>query len=174
MNAQSWLSGEHTAILDGEARILLPVGLRNLLNPMREEVTMMASLEPEGCVRIRRVEQWSAYVEELRAQASQSLRHRRVMMLVAATSAQVKIDKQGRLRIPDSMMAKAKIERPTDKSDKSEVVIVGHFDDLCLWASEQWSNFCESAMADFGTDLEWLHCGDASRVDHSVPEDPAA
>ena len=174
MSSQSYLSGEHRAVLDGESRILLPLGLRNLLNPMREEVTLMASLEPEGCICVRRVDQWTNYVEDLRQQAGQTLRHRRVMMLVAATSAQVKIDKQGRLRLPDSMMAKAGIERPTTKSDKSEVVIAGHFDDLRLWASERWSNFCESAMADFGTDLEWLHCGDAVREQHSATEDPAA
>ncbi len=174
MSSQSFLSGEHGAVLDGESRILLPLGLRNLLNPMREEVTLMASLEPEGCICVRRVDQWTAYVDELRKQAGQTLRHRRVMMLVAATSAQVKVDKQGRLRLPDSMMAKAGIERAEGKSEKSEVVIAGHFDDLRLWASDRWSNFCESAMADFGADLEWLHCGDAARVDYPVAEDPAA
>lgn len=174
MSAQSWLSGEHRTVLDAEARILLPLGLRNLLNPLREEVTMMATLEPEGCVCIRRLEQWDAYVQGLRKQAGQTLRHRRVMMLVGATSSQIKIDKQGRLRLPDSLMIKAGIARPSGKDNKTEIVIAGHFDDLQIWASESWEQFCEKALADFGTDLEWLHCGDAAREDGAVADESAA
>ncbi|MFT7486207.1 MAG: MraZ protein [Candidatus Paceibacteria bacterium] len=174
MSSQSWLAGEHRTALDGEARILLPLGLRNLLNPLREEVSLMATLEPEGCICVRRVEQWDAYVQDLRQRAGQTLRARRVMMLVAATSVQIKIDKQGRLRIPDHLMSKAGIERMTDNDDKTEVVVAGHFDDLRLWAVGRWDTFCEQALADFGTDLEWLHCGDAPRDDGPLPEESAA
>lgn len=168
MTPQSWLSGEHRAVLDSEARILLPLALRNTLNPGREEVSLMATLEPEGCIGIRRTDQWDAYVRDLRALAGQSLRHRRLMMILAATSAQVKIDRQGRLRIPDALLAKGGIERAPGKDAKVEVVIAGHFDDLRIWAGARWDAFCEEALRDFGSDLEWLHTGDVVRA--AVPE----
>jgi len=157
MSATSWLAGEHRAVLDAEGRILLPLGLRNTLNPMREEVTLMATLEPEGCVGVRRVDQWDGYVRELRALAGHSQRDRRVMMLVAATSAQVKIDRQGRMRLPDSLLAKAGIDRGSDKADKSEVVIAGFFEDLRVWSAASWDAFCASALVDYARDLDGLH-----------------
>jgi MraZ protein len=159
MTPQSWLSGEHQAVLDPEARVLLPLGLRNLLNPQREEVTLMATLEPEGCVGIRRIDQWDAYVRQLRERAGTTLRARRVMLLLAATSAQVKVDRQGRLRLPDPLMAKAGIERPDDREAKTEVVIAGNFEDLRIWAAPRWEAFCAEALADYGKDLDWLQRG---------------
>ncbi|MFT7671057.1 MAG: MraZ protein [Planctomycetota bacterium] len=157
MSSMSWLAGEHRAVLDSEARILLPLGLRNTLNPLREEVSLMASLEPEGCVCVRRIDQWDAYVQGLRSLAGQSQRDRRVLMFVAATSAQIKIDRQGRLRIPDSLLTKAGIERGDDKSNKAEVVIAGNFEDLQIWAAGRWDEFCSSALDGFAGDLEGLH-----------------
>jgi len=160
VSPQAWLSGEHRTLLDPEARILLPLTLRNTLNPSREEVSLMATLEPEGCIGIRRVDQWDNYIQGLRTLAGQSLRHRRLMMILAATSAQVKIDRQGRLRMPDSLLAKAGIERAADKSSKTEVVIAGHFDQLRIWCSTRWDAFCSEALGVFGADLEWLHQGE--------------
>lgn len=160
MSPRSWLSGEHRTLLDPEGRLLLPLALRNTLNPGGDEVTLMATLEPEGCVGIRRVDQWDDYVGGLRALAGQSLRHRRLMLVLAATSSQVKLDRQGRLRIQDSLLAKAGVERSAERSAKTEVVIAGHFDDLRIWASTRWDEFCLEALRDFGADLEWLHLGD--------------
>lgn len=173
MTPQSWLSGEHRAVLDPEARVLLPLGLRNLLNPQREEVTLMATLEPEGCVGLRRVDQWDAYVRELRERAGPTLRARRVVLLLAATSAQVKVDRQGRLRLPDSLMAKAGIERPDDREEKTEVVIAGNFEDLRIWAASRWEAFCEEALADYGKDLDWLQRGGDEGPQRAPGEDAA-
>jgi MraZ protein len=157
MSSSTWLAGEHRTVLDPEARILLPMGIRNTLNPLREEVTLMSTLEPEGCVGIRRVDQWDGYVRELRGLAGHSQRDRRLMMLVAATSSQVKIDRQGRMRLPDTLLAKAGIERPGERAEKAEVVVTGFFDDLRVWSAERWDTFCERALDDYATDLDGLH-----------------
>jgi division/cell wall cluster transcriptional repressor MraZ len=162
MSSQALFSGEHSTSLDPEGRILLPLGLRNVLNPTREEVTLMASLEPEGCVCVRRVEQWDAYVARLRERAGNTTRHRRLTMLLAATSAPIKLDKQGRLRIPDSIMLKVGIDR--GDGERQGVVIAGHFDDLRIWGAEGWESFCAEALAAYGTDLELLECGEPSET----------
>ena len=158
MSPQTWLSGEHRAQLDPEGRILLPMALRNVLNPAREDISLMATLEPEGCIGIRRVDQWDAYVQDLRSKAGQSLRHRRLTMILAATSTPVKIDRQGRLRIPDSLLSKGGIERG-EADNKVEVVVAGHFEDLRVWSAPRWETFCEEALRDFGSDLDWLCSG---------------
>ena len=57
MSFSPWFVGEHPATLDPEGRLLLPMPLRNVLNPGREDRTLMANLEPEGCIAVREVEQ---------------------------------------------------------------------------------------------------------------------
>lgn len=157
MSNQAWFSGEHATSLDPEGRILLPMGLRNLLNPTREEVTLMANLEPEGCICVRRVEQWDAYVARLRERAANTARHRRLTMILAATSAPIKLDKQGRLRVPDSILQKAGVDRAD--AARQEVVVAGHFDDLRVWSASGWQSFCTSALESFAEDLEFLEGG---------------
>ncbi len=156
MSPQSWLSGEHRTQLDPEGRILLPLAVRNLLNPAQEEIGLMATLEPEGCLGVRRVDQWDAYVGGLRERAGSSLRHRRLSMILAATSSPVKIDRQGRLRVPDALLGRAGIERSSDKEAKTEVVVAGHFEDLRVWSAPRWEAFCEEALRDYGADLDSL------------------
>ena len=154
MSPLAWFSGEHPTALDAEGRILLPVGLRNLLNPGREDVTLMASLEPEGCLCVRRVEQWDAYVQRLRERAGNGTRDRRLTMILAATSAPMKLDRQGRMRIPDALLERAGV--PREGAERREVVVAGHFDDLRVWSSERWQAFSSEAVAAFGADLHLL------------------
>jgi len=168
MSSTSWLSGEYAGALDPEGRILLPMGLRNVLNPHREEVTLMANLEPEGCICVRRIDQWDSYVSELRGRATNDLRHRRLMMFLGATSAQIKIDRQGRMRIPDSILIKAGIDR--ESQQKQDVVVAGHFDDLRVWSAQGWEAFTSEALQSFGADLEWLN--EVGATQHDLLETP--
>ncbi len=168
MSPQAWFSGEHATSLDAEGRILLPMGLRNLLNPTREEVTLMANLEPEGCICVRRIEQWDAYVARLRERTGNTARHRRLTMILAATSAPIKLDKQGRLRIPDSIMVKAGVDRTSE--ERQDVVVAGHFDDLRIWGAKSWDEFCAEALGAFSEDLELLERGEtASELGTEAP-----
>jgi len=155
MNAAPRFSGEHVATLDPEGRILLPMPLRNAFNPGREDRTLMANLEPEGCIALREPERWTAYVDRLRARASDAAASRRFLMYLAATSAGVKCDRQGRVRVPDGLLQKAGIERA--KGARSEVVLSGNFDDIRIWSPERWAAFEADARAHFGADLALLH-----------------
>lgn len=170
MSAHVWFAGEHPTALDSEGRILLPVGLRNLLNPGREDVTLMASLEPEGCLCVQRVEQWDAYVRRLRERAGNGARDRRLTMILAATSAPMKLDRQGRMRIPDSLLERAGV--PREGSERREVVVSGHFDDLRIWSAERWQAFSEEAVGAFAADLDRLEAdpAEANRSESVVAE----
>ncbi len=146
--------GEHRATLDPEGRILLPMALRNLLNPSREDRPLMATLEPEGCISLRAEEVWDAYVEGFRGAEGEGLRRRRVVTLLAANSARVKCDRQGRVRVPDVLLAKASIERGS--AEKREVVVVGDLEDVQIWHPERWDGFERTAKSSFGEDVDHL------------------
>ena len=153
MTLAEWFVGEHRAALDGEGRLLLPAALRSLLNPAREERTFMASLEPEGAIAVRTPEQWDEAVQGLR-RGPDPVRRRRASLILAANSARSRLDRQGRLRVPDVLLQKAGLDRAVEAS--REVVIVGNYDDLRLWSPAVWEDYERSARASWAEDLAVL------------------
>lgn len=153
MQLAEWFVGEHRAALDGEGRLLLPAPLRSILNPAREERSFMASLEPEGCLAVRTPEQWDAEVRRLRS-GPDPVRRRRAGMILTANSARSRLDKQGRLRIPDVLLQKAGLDRAQE--EQRDVIIVGNYDDLRLWSPTVWEAYEREARSTWAEDLAAL------------------
>ena len=154
MQGATRFTGEYPATLDGEGRIQLPLVLRDEWNIRREDFRLMANLEPDGSLCLREREGWEAYVDQLRSRPTASLRDRRTLLFLAARSAPVRCDKQGRVRIPDPLLEHAGIDRT--QSGRKELVIVGNFDDLRVWHPDRWHAFGEEALADFGSGVDAL------------------
>jgi MraZ protein len=154
MQRTTRFTGEYPATLDGEGRIQLPLTLRDEMNVRSAEFRLMANLEPDGSLCLREQEGWEAYVDELRSGPTASLRNRRTLLFLAANSAAVRCDKQGRVRIPDPLLAHAGIDRT--RSGRKELVIVGNFDDLRVWHPDRWNAWGEEALADFGAGVDAL------------------
>lgn len=154
--------GEYSATLDGEGRIQLPLSLRSELN-VRRELRLMVNLEPDGSLCLREREDWERHVMRLRSRPTASLRNGRTLLFLAANSAPVRCDKQGRVRIPDPLLLHAGVDRT--KAGRKELVIVGNFDDLRVWHPERWQAFGKEALADFGGGLEALLAGEVGAVE---------
>ena len=168
MQRTTRFTGEYPATLDGEGRIQLPLTLRDEMNVRSAEFRLMANLEPDGSLCLREQEGWEAYVDELRSGPTASLRNRRTLLFLAANSAAVRCDKQGRVRIPDPLLAHAGIDRT--RSGRKELVIVGNFDDLRVWHPDRWNAWGEEALADFGAGVDaLLEEGTVMREDDREP-----
>ena len=154
MVSSSLYLGEFRATLDPEGRIQLPQALRDEMNVRRSDFRLMASLEPDGSVCLREREDWDRYVDRLRRRPTASLRDRRTLLFLAANSAPVRCDKQGRVRIPDSLLQHAGIDRT--KSGRKELVIVGNFEELRVFESERWGVFGREALADYAAGVDAL------------------
>ena len=154
MVSSSTYLGEFRATLDPEGRIQLPQALRDEMNVRRADFRLMANLEPDGSVCLREQKDWESYVGRLRSRPTASLRDRRTLLFLAANSASVRCDKQGRVRIPDSLLAHAGIDRT--RTGRKELVIVGNFDDLRVWHPDRWSAWGQEALADFGAGIDAL------------------
>lgn len=154
MQRTSRYTGEYPATLDGEGRIQLPLALRDEMNVRSADFQLMANLEPDGSLCLRERSEWEAYVDELRSRPTASLRDRRTLLFLAANSAAVRCDKQGRVRIPDPLLTHAGIDRT--QSGRKELIIVGNFDDLRVWHPDRWSAWGVEALADFGSGIDSL------------------
>ena len=148
------LIGQHKATLDGEGRLQLPLGLRDEMNVRRPDFRLMANLEPDGSICLRERADWETHVDSLRRAAGASTRHRRAMLFLAAHSSPVRCDKQGRVRIPDSLLGSAGMDRQA--KGRKELVLVGNFGDLRVWSPERWEAFGEEALEDFEGGLDSL------------------
>ena len=146
--------GEHHATLDGEGRLQLPLNLRDEMNVRRADFSLMANLEPDGSICLRERGDWEAYVDRLRGAAGPSTRNRRTLLILAAHSAPVRCDKQGRVRIPDPLLERAGIDR--HQKGRKDLVLVGNFSDLRVWNLARWRAFGEEALADFGAGIDAL------------------
>jgi MraZ protein len=154
MRATSHYVGEYAATLDSEGRIQLPTVLRDELNVRRSEFRLMANLEPDGSICLREREQWEAFVDQLRSRPTASQRDRRTLLFLAARSAPVRCDKQGRVRIPDALLTHAGIDRT--QPGRKELTLVGNFEDLRVFHPDRWRSLGEEALADFGSGIDAL------------------
>ena len=154
MVAPTTYLGEYRATLDPEGRIQLPLALRDEMNVRRAELRLMANLEPDGSVCLRERKEWERYVARLRTRPTASMRDRRTLLFLAANSAPVRCDKQGRVRIPDPLLTQAGIDRK--KTGRKELVIVGNFDELRVWEPGRWGVFGKEALSDFADGVDAL------------------
>lgn len=150
--------GVHAATIDAEGRTQLPVQLRDEVNLRSPEFRFMASLEADGSVCLRSREGFERWTERLRAADPRSQGARKTLLTVAAFSAPVKCDKQGRIRIPDALLRLAGIDRAAAR----EVVLVGAFDEIRVWSPAGWEAFADGARDGFSAGLDELLLGASS------------
>ena len=68
-----------------------------------------------------------------------SMEARALLNLIAASSFQTKCDRQGRIRLKDVLLQRAKIL--TNSEREVHVVVVGYFDLIQVWSTTEWDNF---------------------------------
>lgn len=133
MSIHDRLTGQFSTSLDPEGRMLVAKGHRDILAPDGEEVELAATLEPSGCVALRHARDWERRLERIEA-LPESSDKQRLCSYLAGHSAAVRMDKQGRVRVPDWLLEKAELERATGQ--KRELVFVGVGTHVEVWAPE--------------------------------------
>lgn len=146
--------GTHVATIDAEGRVQLPAALRDEVNVRQPEFLFVATLEGDGSLCLRERERWEAWSAALGAVPIRDQRDRATLLAIAAHSAPVKCDKQGRVRIPDALLRLVGIDRAD--ADAREVVLAGGFDEIRVWSPAGWSAFSERARAGLSDGLDRL------------------
>ena len=157
--------GVHAATVDPEGRLQLPASLRDEVNVRAPEFGFVVTLDGSGslCLRVReRFEEWAA---ALRSRAGHGQGDRGPLLTVAAHTAPVRCDKQGRVRVPDALLALIGVTR--EDRARREGVLVGGFDELHLWSPSGWDAWSAGARDRLATGLDAL--GGSAGADRAIP-----
>jgi len=119
------LLGEHEHALDEKNRLTLPSKLRAAFE---EGVVVTRGLD--GCLLAWPVDAWAKLAERLDAVDPFSVDGRRMRRFFFAGATRGELDKQGRLVIPATLLARAGITK--------EVTVAGASDHLEIWDRATW------------------------------------
>lgn len=135
--------GEHRHGLDAKGRVIFPVRMREDLGA---QVVLQKGIEP--CVYVLPLDEWERQVERVRGLPTTHPDARRYARFFFSQASSERVDRQGRLTIPQPFRAYASLER--------DVVIVGAGARVELWDAERWEaqrSDVESRLEDLSSDL---------------------
>jgi MraZ protein len=135
--------GEHRHALDDKGRVIFPVRMRDELGP---QVVLQKGIE--SCVYVFPTDAWQAEVERVNSLPSTHPHARRYRRFFFSQAEDQRIDKQGRLTIPQAFREYAGLTR--------DVVVAGVGARVEIWDSDRWDTQraeSEDTVEDFTSEL---------------------
>ncbi len=123
--------GEFVYSVDNKGRIVLPPAFRSLL---RGRIYVMKGFEHSLAVYDER--EWEKLQKKYAELSEFEVSHRNLKRKIFSGTTDVVLDKQGRIKVPQVQLAHAEIDK--------EVVIVGVYTHIEIWAKERWDAFSNS------------------------------
>ncbi len=117
--------GEYNHSLDAKGRLIIPVKFRESLG---EKFVVTRSLD--ACLCIYDMEAWEAFAKKLTELPYNAKEQRELVRFFLSGAAEVELDKQGRILVPNNLRAAAGIEK--------DVVLVGVGGRIEIWSSKAW------------------------------------
>lgn len=132
------LTGTHHRTLDEKCRVAIPKLLRESLETAENEALYLAP-GTDGALSLYPETAFAELGRRLGGASPHARNVRDYARLFFARAAAVRLDKQGRLRIPTDLAELAKLE--------SEVVLVGVQDHVELWPRAAWETYVAERSA---------------------------
>ena len=125
--------GDSDHTLDSKGRLIIPSRFREALG---EKIIITRSLDP--CLCIYDMEAWSSFCARLAELPSNDVNQRKLVRFFLAGAAEVEVDKQGRVLIPQKLRDSFGITR--------EVMLAGVGSRIELWSKDAY--YCNSMDSD--------------------------
>jgi MraZ protein len=119
------LLGEYGLRIDHKGRVAIPAKFREAFNG-----GLVLSRGFDKCLIAYSIQEWKRVAERLVALPLTQLNTRRLSRFTFSGAFDLKLDRQGRVILPQTLRQYAEI--------KDEVVVVGAHSHLQLWAKELW------------------------------------
>lgn len=119
--------GEYAHNIDRKGRLIMPAKFRDELNG---HVVVTRGLD--GCLYVYTLEQWQKVYEQLSKLPATNKNARWYQRMVLSKAAECEMDSQGRILIPSSLVALAKLEK--------ECLIIGMANHLEIWSKNVWED----------------------------------
>ena len=124
------LLGEYRHNLDTKGRMAIPVKFRDTLVG-----GAIVTRGLDNCLFVFANKEWSALAEKLMALPLTQANSRAFVRLMLAGAADVPLDAQGRILVPDYLRAYAHL--------KKDVVVTGLYNRVEIWDAENWDRYKE-------------------------------
>ena len=138
--------GEYRYTLDPKKRLAIPAKFRKELG---KEVIITRGLD--NCLVIYSLKEWQTMSDKLGKLPASQLEARGFARIMLAGAMAVKLDKLGRILIPEYLKRYAFL--------KKNVVICGLYNRLEIWDAQKWDNYkrkLEKEVGDFAAKLKEL------------------
>lgn len=132
--------GEAHSSLDDKGRLVVPMQFRRVMQALDHD-TWLITRGFDQALFLYHKAQWDALLDKEIPRASLNPRITDFRRFIIGSAAKAKLDRQGRLLVPQYLRAYAGIER--------EGVLLGVEDHLELWSESGWRAFQESRLSDY-------------------------
>jgi MraZ protein len=134
------LTGTYERILDDKLRLALPKPLRRQLS-QEEDLTLFLAPGTEQSLALYSPEGFRNLAQRLADHATNRAESRNYFRLLYSRAEEVAVDGQGRIRIPERLIAHAGL--------KHDLVLLGVHDHAEIWDKELWSKFLAAQEGQF-------------------------
>jgi len=132
--------GTYKSTIDGKRRLKLPKKLREVMPPASNDGFVMGP-GYDGCIFLYPLEEWGQQEEKLRNLKVDLGEHRFLERVFVPESADVRLDRVGRLTVSQRLLDLAGI--------KKDVLILGILSRIELWAPEVYKKYREQYKQSF-------------------------
>ena len=117
--------GEYNHTVDPKGRLIVPSKFREALGD-----TFVVTKGLDGCLFVYDNEEWQAFEEKLRSLPITNKEARQFARFFLAGAAEVEVDKQGRILVPNILREFAQISK--------DVVLIGVASRIEIWSKERF------------------------------------
>lgn len=135
--------GEYRHVLDSKNRLIMPASFRSQLGN-----TFTVTRWLDGCLTVYTNDQWEKLIEKLSGIPMTNKAGRDFIRMLTSKAAECELDVQGRIQLPQSLLATADIQKKT--------VIIGAINHVEIWAEEKWDAYNEENAEKFTEEAETL------------------
>lgn len=125
VNAMHMFMGEYNHTLDAKGRLIIPSKFREVLGD-----GFVVTKGMDGCLFVFTDSEWQAFAEKLHSLPMIDKEARQFTRFFLAGAAEVEVDKQGRILIPQVLREFAGITK--------DAVLVGVGSRVEIWSRERW------------------------------------
>ena len=117
--------GEYNHTIDAKGRLIVPSKLREALGD-----TFVVTKGLDGCLFVYDNKEWNAFEEKLKSLPLTNKEARQFARFFLAGAAEVEVDKQGRILVPNILREFAQISK--------DVVLIGVASRIEIWSRERF------------------------------------
>ena len=135
--------GEHGHTIDAKGRLIMPVRFREELGAQ-----CVVTRGLEGCLSVYTMESWVRLAERMKKLTASKESVRAFKRFLFGGAAEAEFDKQGRILIPPSLRAYAKLTK--------DVIVLGTGDKIEIWAKDVYEAYTAAVVPDIEDIAETL------------------